>query len=268
MCAFRKNDLNYTAMKPICNDHQPGHGAAQIWVLDIDGTLMPSHHVDNECYWQAVNDCFGGVPEPLDLQQFRHVTDGGILNEWMEQTRSRPATAWELATVRARFLERIEQAFVRFPEAYTASEGLAAWLDEQLTLEPGCIAIATGGWGHTARFKIRVAGLEHYGLPVFSSDEGPTRSHIMLQAQASLLQHFAAASGPSSSISTCYIGDGPWDYRASQQLEWDFIGIAEGGRAKTLHRAGAEQVFRNFAELLASKTSCVSGRKSLENAKA
>lgn len=136
-------------MKAILHDHPP----AQLWILDIDGTLMPSHTVDNVCYWQAVNKYFGGVPEALDLQQFQNVTDGSILGEWVEKTRGRAATEVEI-----------------------------------------------------------------------------------------------------KQTPTCYVGDGIWDYRASRELGWDFVGIAEGQRAHALRHAGARQVYCNFREWMASET--------------
>jgi phosphoglycolate phosphatase-like HAD superfamily hydrolase len=239
-------------MRPTIHHPDPSRHAPHRWVLDIDGTMMPSHHVDNECYWRAVDDCFGGVPGPLDLQQFRHVTDGSILCEWLQQTRGRLPTASEVSKVRARFLELIEQALVRVPEAFTATEGLPKWLDRQLAANPGSVAIATGGWSHTAHFKIVAAGLDHYALPLCSCDDSHDRTGIMLRAQDRLLAEREREGVVSAAASTCYVGDGPWDYQASQQLGWAFVGIAEQGRARTLHRAGARQVFRNFSELMAS----------------
>ena len=46
-----------------------------------------------------------------------------------------------------------------------------------------------------------------------------------------------------------YVGDGPWDYRASRELGWSFIGIADGDRARTLRELGASRVEADFLEL-------------------
>ena len=72
------------------------------YIFDIDGTLMPTQHVDNECYWQAVHQVFGTAAETLDLHDFEHVSDSGIFAEWCERTLQRPATASEHEAVRNR----------------------------------------------------------------------------------------------------------------------------------------------------------------------
>ncbi len=241
---------NGHVMKPIRQNHPP----AQLWILDIDGTLMPSHTVDNDCYWQAVNHYFGNVPVALDLQQFQHVTDGSILAEWMEKTRGRTATEAEISCIQKTFIELLEQACARDPAAFTAYPGLTEWLDSQLVQHEACIAIATGGWSHSARFKLRAAGLDRYELPLASSDDASRRVDIMLQARNLLLQDFALGEVEIERFSTCYVGDGIWDYRASRELDWEFVGIAEGDRAQTLRHAGAQQVYCNFREWAASKT--------------
>jgi len=237
-------------MKPICHNHPP----AQLWILDIDGTLMPSHTVDNDCYWQAVNAYFGDVPAALDLQQFQDVTDGSILSEWMDKTRGRTATEAERGSIRKTFIELLEQAFTRDPAAFTAFPGLHEWLDSQLTHHSACIAIATGGWSHSARFKLQAAGLDRYKLPLASSDDASRRVDIMVRARNLLLQHLGLDDADINRIPTCYVGDGIWDYRASRELGWGFVGIADGQRAQALLHAGATDVYCNFKEWTASKT--------------
>lgn len=236
-------------MKPTLHDHPP----AQLWILDIDGTLMPSHTVDNACYWQAVNECFGGVPEALDLQQFQHVTDGSILQEWVEQTRGHPATEAEVSRIRKTFIELLQMAFAQEPAAFAAHPGLIEWLDRSLTQHSASVAIATGGWGHTALFKLQAAGLDAYALPLASSDDASRRVDIMLQARNLLLQNYPLKAAEIKRTPICYVGDGIWDYQASRELGWEFVGIAQGQRAQALRRAGARQVHSNFSEWMASE---------------
>jgi phosphoglycolate phosphatase-like HAD superfamily hydrolase len=226
---------------------------AKMWILDIDGTLMPSHEIDNQCYWQAVDECFGGAPEPVDLHGFRHVSDAGVLSEWMSRTWQREATAEELTRVRGRFLELTQQAFATNTADFAPMPGLQEWLAALMALGNQSIAIATGGWAHTARFKLQVSGLDSFGFPLASSDDAPERQAIMEKALALLGPNSACHSLDQVSRAVCYVGDGPWDFKASQSLGWDFIGIAEGSRAAVLREAGAKQVFCNFNELLASK---------------
>lgn len=235
------------------NSQGPHSLHANTWILDIDGTLMPSHEIDNQCYWQALDECFGGAPEAVELNGFRHVSDAGILGEWMYKTWQREATARELERVRARFLELTQQAFATNPAAFAPMPGLKAWLAALIASGNQSIAIATGGWAHTARFKLQASGLDSFDFPLASSDDAIERRAIMEKALA-LLKPGSASDGRNAvNPAVCYVGDGPWDYKASQSLGWDFIGIAEGARAAVLRKAGAKQVFCNFNELLASK---------------
>ncbi len=244
-------------MTPASHSSQPD----PIWVLDIDGTLMPSQHIDNQCYWQAVFEHFGQEPQTLDLHDFAHVTDGSILQEWMLANHGREATPEEVSRIRQRFLDLITRAHEVSPGAFAASPGLNEWLGERLGTFGNCVAIATGGWGHTARFKLSVAGLDVYNLPLASSDDGDSRQAIMQQALRLLLANSGCTANTDDSPPVCYIGDGVWDWQAARQLGWDFIGIACGEQACRLKQAGAKHVFCNFAELAASKPLSASGRK-------
>jgi phosphoglycolate phosphatase-like HAD superfamily hydrolase len=226
---------------------------AKMWILDIDGTLMPSHEIDNQCYWQAVDECFGGAPAPVELHGFRHVSDAGILSEWMARTWHRDATAGELEQVRGRFLALTQQAFARNPAHFAPMPGLKEWLATLIVSGNPSIAIATGGWAHTARFKLQASGLDSFGFPLASCDDAIERQAIMKKALALLKPGTARNGKDPRDSAVCYVGDGPWDCKASQSLGWDFIGIAEGPRAAALREAGAKRVFCNFNELLASK---------------
>lgn len=209
-------------------------------LLDLDGTLMPSHAVDNDCYWAAVDEVFETKTGSLDLAGFRNVTDDGILGEWCQQQLGRAPTRAERQAVCRRFLAHIERAATRHPEAFVALPGVAAWLAQR---PRGSVAIATGGWGHTAQFKLGAAGLDRFNLPLASSDDGDRRTAIMRAAQALLGASWREAT-------PVYFGDGRWDYDAARTLGWDFIGIASGARARALREAGARQVRPDFLDLL------------------
>ena len=209
-------------------------------ILDLDGTLMPTHDLDNRCYWLAVDDLFQTGPEPRDLHGFQRVTDDGILDEWGERTLDRHLTAEEREAIKQRFLERLEEAAENEPEAFRPFPGVMDWLAAQA---PGSLAIATGGWRHTAAFKLAVAGLDRLDLPLSGSDDAPTRTGIMLAAQGQLAPDRQQAT-------PTYFGDGAWDLAASRELAWHFIGVARGDRAEALVRAGAEQVIEDFLPLL------------------
>lgn len=208
-------------------------------ILDLDGTLMPSHAVDNQCYWRAVGESFGRSVETLDLSGFDNVTDDGLLRDWCLATLGRTPSAPEREDVRACFLALIEASAKAEPAAFAPTPGLQEWLERQ---PRGSVAVATGGWEHTARWKLRAAGLDRFELPLAGSNSDPDRPAIMRRARARLAPAFAAHT-------PVYLGDGPWDLAAAMQLGWGFIGIAEGDRAERLRRAGAERVVQDFSQL-------------------
>ena len=215
-----------------------------IFILDLDGTLMPSHGVDNECYWRAVHAVFRTEPETPELDGFTHITDQGILDEWTRTRFGRKPTTTETGLVQARFLEFLRAEASRRPGEFQPVKGLEAWLD---CLASNCdtrAAIATGGWAHTARFKLKFSGLARFGLPLASSNDAVSRIDIMRTALGKL----GLASAPGNPRPT-YIGDGPWDALSSLELGWDFIGIASGDRADALRRCGAASIIEDFAEL-------------------
>jgi len=205
---------------------------------------MPSHAVDNDCYWRAVRAVFGAPDDTPALHGFQNVTDNGILDEWVDLQFGRAPSTPERTAVKAQFFRELETAAASAPEAFTPLPGCEDWLAVQAA---GSVAIATGGWEHSARFKLRIAALEHFDLPLASADQGGDRTAIMQHALSLLID---APVGTANRPSLTYLGDGPWDFAAAQALGWRFIGIASGERADRLRTAGAEQVFPDFHPLL------------------
>ena len=230
--------------------------AMNILILDLDGTLMPSNAVDNRCYWQAVRDVFepdhgrhtNGIPDPAE---FDHVTDSGILHQWCVSKTGRPPLVSETDAVKHRFLQLLEEAAINEPKSFVPFDGLHAWLDRCIGDSQTVLAIATGGWRHSARFKLTTAGLGHYQLPLASSDELMQRTDIMVAALGQLCenQHGAdpIASGLESNVT--YFGDAPWDYKACQTLGWGFVGIADQKNTESLKLIGAKLIVPDFTLL-------------------
>ena len=213
----------------------------QVFILDIDGTLMPSAKVDNECFWQAVFDCFGERATLPDLHGYTHVTDSGILNEWCHHELGRSPGTEETRQIRQRFLDLLKAASNRQPEYFLPLPGVRSWLEAVQAKDNIYAGIATGGWEHSARLKLGLAGLDRFNLPLASSDDATPRAEIMqIAAQRTLNCR------PVDEIVFTYVGDGSWDLQASQKLDWRFIGIASGERAKQLRQAGATHIQADF----------------------
>jgi len=221
----------------------------RIYILDIDGTVMPTGEIDNQCFWGAVNDVLGGAPRPPDLQGFTHVTDSGILEEWSARERRKPLSEYEAKRVRERFMELTRQAADRFPSLFCPTPGLHNWIGETLGSGTAAIGFATGGWLHTARFKLARAGLDDFALPLASADDAIARTEIMQVALERIKAHFTMLNTGADKIQVTYIGDRIWDLEASCALGWDFIGIDGGKQELTLRQAGINLLVRDFDQL-------------------
>jgi len=213
----------------------------QVFILDLDGTLIPSAEIDNQCFWQAVFSCYDMDLQAPDLHGFRHVTDSGILREWCHGELGRPASVEETHRIRQVFLKLLEAAHRRQPEHFQPLAGVEDWLETIDNNPHACAGIATGGWGHTAGLKLRLSGLDRFALPLASSDDADARTHIMeIAARRTLGQRTHQGT-----VYT-YIGDGRWDFLASREMGWHFIGIATGKKASRLREAGADDILRDF----------------------
>jgi phosphoglycolate phosphatase-like HAD superfamily hydrolase len=215
----------------------------QVFILDLDGTLIPTAEIDNECFWEAVFTCFGESDNLPDLHNFKNVTDNGILNEWCLRELGRLPCEQETARIRQVFLQRLESVAIQQPEHFNPVPGVTQWLKAVNDNNFSIAAIATGGWEHSARFKLQLAGLDRFKLPLASSDDALTRPQIMQVAARKTLGHRSQ-----TGVGFTYVGDGTWDLQASQKLGWEFIGIAKGERAKQLKKAGARHVRTDFCK--------------------
>jgi len=213
----------------------------QVFILDLDGTLMPSAEIDNVCFWQAVFDCFGGRDQLPELHEFKHVTDSGILDEWCIRHLGRPPDEDETGQIKHDFEQLLESAFNRQPEHFSPLPGVREWLEAIMEHDHVIAGIATGGWEHSARLKLELSGLDRFELPLASSDDAMARMEIMQIAAQRTLPHRSH----NKAVFT-YVGDGTWDLQASRDLHWKFIGIATGARARQLELAGADMIRENF----------------------
>ena len=220
---------------------QRANNKTQLYILDLDGTLMPCARVDNRCYWRAVFECFELEFSPPDISGFKHVTDSGILHEWCMQQFGRNPSGDETGQIKERFFQLLQDAATGQASDFRPLAGVEDWLqtveDDPMVLA----AIATGGWQHTARLKLELSGLDRFALPLASSDDAIARTEIM-QIAARKLQHL----NQDDDAVISYIGDGVWDLEASRKLDWTFIGIADGPAADHLRKCGAVHVLADF----------------------
>ncbi len=212
-------------------------------VFDIDGTLTRTNHADESCYEAAIREVWGIEGISTDWGAYEHSTDNAIAAEIHRTHRGREPSAEELAAVRSRFVELIRNLAAREPQHFEPVPGAAAAL-AALPARGWSVAIATGGWTPTARFKLAVARIPHDDVPAAFACDARPRETIIRRAVERAEER--AGHGFSSIV---YVGDGLWDLRASRRLGIGFVGVASGERAESMRREGARAVVGDYRDL-------------------
>jgi beta-phosphoglucomutase-like phosphatase (HAD superfamily) len=183
-------------------------------ILDVDGTLLNSNEIDDMLYLAAVRSVLGQARVRESWSLYRNVTDGGILDEIVNDN-SLSGSGELLSAIRHCFVESIRQHVKRtgpFTEIPGAREFVAGLRASNLH----GVAYSTGGWSESASIKLEIAGFPLQGIPLASSDDYSDRESIMLHALKQL-------GGEVQSVT--YYGDGEWDEAASRNLGWKFVPV-------------------------------------------
>ncbi|WP_159737594.1 HAD family hydrolase [Vibrio atypicus] len=188
-------------------------------MLDIDGTLIQSYELDEQCFVAAVEEVTG-LTLSSDWEAYPHATDKGILQTFIE----RQAPHYSLGTlerlVKPVFIQNITDTLRDTPakEVQGAKEFVSYLLNSKHYL----VSVATGGWGETAKLKLESAGFNPDELAIASSNDHYSRTQIMRLAQAKVDQ--------TAQLPVTYFGDAIWDVKACQDLGVNLVIV--GNRAK------------------------------------
>ncbi|MSR69880.1 MAG: HAD family hydrolase [Phycisphaerales bacterium] len=212
-------------------------------IFDIDGTLAQTNAIDEACYAQAVRDVLGFEGFSTDWGTYKHSTDNGILSELIGTHGRRAATLREMRAVRARFIELIAAESRSPAQMWSAVDGASAML-AQLPAMGWQVAIATGGWGPSARCKLNRVGVSIAGHAFACADDAFARLDIINMAI-----HRARDRKFLPDIPVIYVGDGRWDIDAARAGGYGFVGIGQGERALRLISAGSQAVLSDYRDL-------------------
>ena len=117
---------------------------------------------------------------------------------------------------------------------------------QRLSASGWYVALATGGWGPSAKLKLRAANIIIDDDVLACADDGVSRADIVRlaleRAEAWYNRRFDRVVS---------IGDGVWDVQTAMNLELPFIGIGRGQRADRLRDAGADVVLPNYRDFVA-----------------
>lgn len=195
-------------------------------IFDVDGTLVGGEPND----WQAFGEAYQQVTgTDLDFGLFDRlddVTGHAVIHAALtEAGEGEPLPV--IHCIADTYADLLAARIRQTPTAFFATDGAVELLTE-LHRRGYDHGIATGDWTKSIALKLDAAGIPWQGLPMATSSDRPTRaSTIALTAER--------AGRPLAE--TVYVGDGTWDFRATQALGIPFLGT--GTKQAALRQAGA-----------------------------
>lgn len=211
-------------------------------VFDVDGTLIQSTGVDDECFSRAIEVAWKIADISTHWYDYKHVTDAGIATELFQKHFGREPEPAEMESLQQEFVSQLEIALSSTSIPQTPS--VAAVLQRLQHHERWRAAIATGSWARPIALKLQAAGLSVSTLPMATSDDAFDRAEVIQVAAERAKEVY----GQQDWNSVVYVGDGIWDLRAAKSLRIGFVGIASGDKAEVLVAAGAKHVLPDFSD--------------------
>src|SRR5262245_2343687 len=208
-------------------------------VLDLDGTLTGTNEVDTDCFVQALGEALGIDDVNTNWEQYEHATDLGCLQEAFIKKFNRSITVEETNRFIHYFLELLKSHRAERAIAFAEVPGAAAVLRRLKADSQWAIALATGCWEPSARFKIATAGIPLENVATAFANDGPSREAIVRAAIKRAGNHFDRIVS---------VGDAVWDVRTATRLGLPFVGIGSGGGSQRLHTAGATHTVDDFLD--------------------
>ena len=153
-------------------------------IFDIDGTLTESVAVDEVCFVQAFWDVLGIERINTNWLDYNFQTDSGLALEICRNHLGRDPSDAEISRLQSRFVALLCAAVEGDGKPIREIPGASALL-KLLGAHPRWqVAIATGGWNVSARFKLASAGLPVDGIPWASADDAIDRVGSLVWPQA------------------------------------------------------------------------------------
>jgi beta-phosphoglucomutase-like phosphatase (HAD superfamily) len=203
-------------------------------VFDNDGTICDTQAVEGSCYAQAIEHVTGRTLSTRDWTTYEEPTSSAIVRDLLAGD---PDALVKEAAIECEFVRLLAAERPKFPGDFSPLPGVTRFI-ARLREENICaIAIATGCFETSARFKLGCCGITLDDFPHASSSDTPRRRDIVLLATA-------RAGFEISSV--VYFGDAPWDVNVSAALGIPMIGI--GRRINQLRSMGVQHVFRDYSD--------------------
>lgn len=205
-------------------------------IFDVDGTLVDGHDVDNASFNGAFEEVTGLEMTESLWTSFTEVTAQATIHQALGKHRSEDLSLIK-DRVRDAFLARLRAGHGLNPGGIRAFPGAIDLLSALKKHAEFGVAIATGCWRQTSHFKLGAAGIDLTDIPYACASDRYTRAEIILLAAERAGMPIERA---------IYVGDGTWDFRATQHLGIPFIGV--GRKIDRLRLAGARHTM-DFLEV-------------------
>jgi len=123
-------------------------------VFDVDGTLLNSTGVDDECYQKALHHAHGIAIDEFSWENFKDVTDQGVTEDILATKLGREASLKELKAVEKAMGEFVWEESKNRPKKFTPAPGIEKYLEALIQRKDIGFCLATGAWEDSARAKL------------------------------------------------------------------------------------------------------------------
>jgi phosphoglycolate phosphatase-like HAD superfamily hydrolase len=211
-------------------------------LFDVDGTLIYSERRDSRCFAQTYADLYGRPFPSIDWRRYPHVSDTTIIATVIQEHFQRPIEAAEMNAFKREYEARLRALRAANPQHFYEVPGAARAVQQLLEHPDYHVAVATGGWKHSAEIKMQHVGIPCERFWVSGADDKYTREDILNEAISAVRQQEPQVQR------VVYVGDAAWDVHTTRRLQLDFLGIRHGNDPEVLQSIGATQVLRDFLD--------------------
>lgn len=212
-------------------------------LLDVDGTLTNTNHIDEICLTAALETCLDLPGLSRDWSTYEHSTDSGIADEVIRRVHSEPPDQ-VYGEIEREYMTSLRLAFSKNPEHFLPMPG-ARMIMSDLLWKGYAVGIATGCWRDSAAFKLHAAGIGHATIPMSTADHHIDRRNILMHGIQKCRERYVIEHVDS----VTYVGDGVWDVRSANALGINFVGVGLERRRNRLIEAGANVVVESLEQV-------------------
>jgi phosphoglycolate phosphatase-like HAD superfamily hydrolase len=210
-------------------------------IFDIDGTLCYSQSADDICFITAFKKAANIEINNTDWNSYEHATEYSIACKLITKELDKRADPVLLELVKENYLCELKNAFYSDKSSFIAVPG-ALELIEHLKNHPNYrVAIATGGFYRSAKYKLDTLGFHIEDIPLFSSEQFGTKPEMLRELIRIESQHVTFEK-------IVYVGDRPYDLETCRELGINFIGI-DYENNKKLRNLGADRIINDFTPI-------------------